>query len=64
MFSYVAEEAQRRNCKFYFVSTWEMFLAIDALRRGVEPTPHAKIPASGMTKTTGALPAPLPPAND
>jgi hypothetical protein len=36
-FSYVAHEAQRRNCELYFVSAWEMYRAIDALRRELDP---------------------------
>jgi hypothetical protein len=37
MFVDFANEARRAGCKFYYVSTWEMFLAIDALRREVDP---------------------------
>jgi hypothetical protein len=37
VFSYVADEAKRRQCQFYFVSAWEMYLAIDALREQVDP---------------------------
>jgi hypothetical protein len=37
LFSHVAEEARRRHCEFYFVSTWEMYRAIDALRCQVDP---------------------------
>jgi hypothetical protein len=61
VFSYVAEEAQRRNCEFYFVSAWEMFLAIEALRRGVDPAQNAKTFITG-TKPIDTLPvSQLPP---
>jgi hypothetical protein len=38
VFGHVVEEARRRNCEVYFVSTWEMYQAIDALRQKNEPT--------------------------
>jgi hypothetical protein len=37
LFSYVAEEARRRDCEYYFVSTWEMYRAIESLRCKVDP---------------------------
>jgi hypothetical protein len=36
-FNLVVEEANRRNCAIYFVSAWQMYLAIDAIRRRRDP---------------------------
>lgn len=35
---YLTEEAGRREAQLFFVSAWQMRLAIDAIRRGVSPT--------------------------
>ncbi len=42
-FNLVVEEAKRRNCAVYFVSAWQMYLAIDAIRQRRDPlvTAHA-----------------------
>ena len=42
-FNLVVEEANRRNCAVYFVSAWQMYLAIDAIRQRRDPlvTAHA-----------------------
>lgn len=37
LFSLVAEEASRRNCEYHWVSTWQMYTAITALRRREDP---------------------------
>lgn len=37
MFRFVREEADRRSARFHFVSTWEMYLAIEALSKDEEP---------------------------
>ncbi|MGB7282745.1 MAG: hypothetical protein WBE13_10820 [Candidatus Acidiferrum sp.] len=50
LFEYVRDEAVRRRCEFYFVSAWEMFLAIDALRRKEDPVRQLKFSA-GETAT-------------
>jgi len=55
LFTYVADEARRRHCEFYFVSTWEMFLAIDALRREADPVRQLK-----FCPTEIATPLPTP----
>lgn len=36
-FNLLAEEANRRNCSVYFVSAWQMYLAIDAIRQCHDP---------------------------
>lgn len=37
LFSMIMSECQKRNLQLYYVSTWEMFLAIEALQRGLDP---------------------------
>lgn len=37
-FNLLVAEAQRRNARLYFVSAWEMYLAIDAVRQRMDPT--------------------------
>jgi hypothetical protein len=37
MFNLLVDEANRRNCAVYFVSAWQMYLAIDAVRRQADP---------------------------
>jgi len=37
-FNLLVEEATRRGCAVYFVSAWQMYLAIDAIRRCQDPT--------------------------
>jgi hypothetical protein len=36
-FNLLAGEARRRDCAVYFVSAWQMYLAIDAIRRASDP---------------------------
>ena len=36
-FSDIAAEANERGCSYYFVTTWKMYLAIDAIRRKLDP---------------------------
>jgi hypothetical protein len=36
-FAMVAGEAPARGCEFYFVTAWQMYLAVDALRRNLNP---------------------------
>jgi hypothetical protein len=42
-FGLLAAEASRRSCAVYFVSAWQMYLAIDAIRQRLDPvvTAHA-----------------------
>jgi len=37
-FNLLVDEAHRRECSIYFVSAWQMYLAIEAIRQGVDPT--------------------------
>jgi len=37
------EEAGRRGCSIYFASAWQMYLAIDAIRRCCDPVAAAHI---------------------
>ena len=36
-FDLLAAEAARRGCAIYFVSAWQMYLAIDAIRQRLDP---------------------------
>lgn len=38
LFTLVHDEAVRRGCKLYFVTAWQMYLAIEALRLQLNPT--------------------------
>lgn len=38
LYGLIAEEAERRNCEHYWVSAWQMYRAIDALRLRQDPT--------------------------
>jgi hypothetical protein len=37
-FNLLVEEASQRHCTMYFVSAWQMYLAIDAIRQRRDPT--------------------------
>jgi hypothetical protein len=37
LFTFLAGEAQRRGCKLYYVTAWEMFLVVDAIRQRLDP---------------------------
>jgi len=37
LFTLLAAEAQRRACQLYYVTAWEMFLAMEAIRQRAEP---------------------------
>jgi hypothetical protein len=37
LFTFFVAEAQHRNCELYYVTAWEMFLAVDAIRRRSDP---------------------------
>ena len=37
LFEVASEEAERRGARIYFVSAWQMYLAIDAITRGENP---------------------------
>ena len=37
LYSLVAEEATRRGCEYYWVSTWEMYSVVEAIRCGKHP---------------------------
>ena len=50
-FNLLAAEADRRGCAIYFVSAWQMYLAIDAIRQRLDPV--AAIQAPRATETTG-----------
>ena len=50
VFNLLGEEASRRSCAVYFVSAWQMYLAIDAVRQRCDPvvTAHtARIDVAG-----------------
>lgn len=50
-FDLFVAEAERRGCAIYFVSAWQMYLAIDAIRQRLDPV--AAIQAPRATETTG-----------
>jgi hypothetical protein len=37
LFSWVREEAELQECELYFVTAWQMYLALDALRKCTDP---------------------------
>jgi len=37
LFALISQEAARRACRLYFVSSWQTYLAIDAIRRRLDP---------------------------
>lgn len=41
-FNLLVAEARRRRCAVYFVSAWQMYLAIDAIRQGRDPVVTAQ----------------------
>jgi hypothetical protein len=41
-FNLLAAEASRRKCSIYFVSAWQMYLAIDAIRQHRDPVAAAQ----------------------
>jgi hypothetical protein len=47
-FNLLVAEASRRECALHFVSAWQMYLAIDALRQSRRPTSDAIGAASGQ----------------
>jgi hypothetical protein len=47
-FNLLVAEASRRECALHFVSAWQMYLAIDALRQGQRPTSDAIGAANGQ----------------
>lgn len=50
-FNLLVAEARRRQSEIHFVSAWQMFLAIDALRQRQDPAPHEKTAASESSIT-------------
>jgi hypothetical protein len=50
-FNLLAEEANRRRCSVHFVTAWQMYLAIDAIRQRRDPVVAAH---SGQTEAVGA----------
>jgi hypothetical protein len=42
-FNLLVEEAERRRCALYFVSAWQMYLAIDALRQRCDPVAATRV---------------------
>ena len=50
-FNLLVDEARRRECSIYFVSAWQMYLAIDAIRQSLDPTVQAQL---GQRETVGA----------
>jgi hypothetical protein len=50
MFADFADEAQQRGCELHYVSTWEMFLAVDALRGEADPIESIQ---AGREETVG-----------
>jgi hypothetical protein len=57
LYSLVAGEASRRRCEYYWVSTWEMYCVVDAIRCGKDPVSRlAGIRAdAGSSANTGHL---------
>jgi hypothetical protein len=47
-FNLLVEEAERRGCSLYFVSAWQMYLAIDALRQCRNPVAATKLLGNGQ----------------
>ena len=45
-FNMLVDEASRRNCAVYFVSAWQMYLAIDAIRQQRDPVALIHTPES------------------
>ena len=37
LFMFLTAEAQRRTCELFYVTAWEMFLAVEAIRRRADP---------------------------
>jgi hypothetical protein len=54
LFTWFGEECRRRQCEFYFVSAWQMYLAIEALRVSKDPV-AALAAAEGASATAGLL---------
>lgn len=50
-FNLLVEEAERRGCAVHFVSAWEMYLAIDAIRQRRDPVVAAQ---TGQIPVVGA----------
>jgi glycosyltransferase involved in cell wall biosynthesis len=44
-FSLLAAEAHRRGCAIYFVSAWQMYQAIDAIRQRLDPVTATRVSA-------------------
>ena len=51
-FNLLVKEAVRRGCSVYFVSAWQMYLAIDALRQRRDPVVTAR---TGQIEGVGAV---------
>lgn len=51
---YLAEDCRRSGAQLYFVSAWHMWVAIDALRRGLHPLRAVNEARSRMVTTIGA----------
>lgn len=45
-FNMLAEESSRRNCTVHFVSAWQMYLAIEAIRKRRDPAVSIQTPDS------------------
>ena len=48
VFSWVREESMRRGCDCYFVTAWQMYQAIDAIRREADPVAAVEVADSAM----------------
>ena len=48
VYGLLVEEARRRRCTLHFVTAWQMYLAIDALRQGQRPTSGAIAAVTGQ----------------
>ncbi len=46
-FNLLVAESNRRDCAIHFVSAWQMYLAIDAIRREQRPTPEVLAVSAG-----------------
>jgi len=48
-FNLLVAEARRRRCAVYFVSAWQMYQAIEAVRQRLDPVATTKMPNVGVT---------------
>src|SRR4029077_19672786 len=51
LFALLAAEAQRRACQLYYVTAWEMFLAVEAIRRRTDPVETLRTERANTTES-------------